>query len=89
MSATLRLRAGKLNWRIIDDEVVLLDGAESTYLATNAAGTLLWRALSDGATREELVARLVAEYGIGDARAGADTDSFLDVLRDRDLLDER
>lgn len=84
----LRLRPAALDWRVIDDEVVMLDAERSEYLATNASGTLLWETLRDGATRAQLVAALVARYGIDDDQAGADTDAFLAGLRDRGLLEE-
>lgn len=89
MTQKLALRAEALDWRAIDDEVVMLDAERSTYLATNASGTLLWVALSDGATRDELIDRLVAEYSIDRAQAAGDTDAFLDELRGRELLEER
>ncbi len=32
---TLRLRTDDLEWREIDNEIVLLDGRQATYLSTN------------------------------------------------------
>ena len=62
MSAPLlRLRPAALDWRVIDDEVVMLDAERSQYLATNSAGTLLWRLLQEGVTRAQLVDALVAQ----------------------------
>lgn len=83
----LRLRRGAVDWRVIDDEVVMLDAEQSEYLATNASGTLLWQTLHEGATRTQLVAALVARYGITLAQAAADTDAFLADLRARALLE--
>ena len=84
----LRLRSGALDWRVIDDEVVMLDAEQSQYLATNASGTLLWQTLQEGATRSQLVELLVSSYGISAEQAAADSDAFLDELRARELLDE-
>lgn len=84
----LRLRSGALDWRVIDDETVMLDADRSRYLATNASGTLLWRALADGATRTELVDALVDAYAIDAAQAAADADAFLVELRSRGLIAE-
>jgi hypothetical protein len=88
MTDRLRLRTQTLDWKVIDDEVVMLDGEQSTYLATNASGTLLGRMLAEGATRDELVDGLAAAFEIDRARAAADTDSFLAELRGRGLLEE-
>lgn len=82
----LRLRSDDLDWREIDDEIVALDRRDATYIAVNGAGALLWRSLASDATRQELVSALVEAYGIDEARAGADIDSFLDALAERGLL---
>jgi Coenzyme PQQ synthesis protein D (PqqD) len=85
---TLRLRDDDLEWREIDDEIVLLDGREAMYLATNGSGTLLWKALAAGATREQLVTTLIDAYGIDERSATTDADAFLDVLVSKGLLTE-
>ena len=54
--------------------------------AANAAGGLLWRALAKGATRDQLAAKLAAEYGLTAERAAADTDAFIAALQEHDLL---
>jgi hypothetical protein len=76
-----------VHWREIDGEVIALEARGSTYVAANGAGTLLWRALAAGTTREALVDGLIAAYGIDRARADADTETFLAQLDDQGLLD--
>jgi hypothetical protein len=87
MMTQLKLRREGLTWREIDDEVVALDVESATYLSANASGRLLWRSLSEGATREELVSCLVDEFEIDAERAGADVDAFLAELSKRGLLE--
>ncbi|MCK0117886.1 coenzyme PQQ synthesis protein D (PqqD) [Isoptericola sp. CG 20/1183] len=84
----MRLRADGVTWQEIDGELVLLDLNSSTYLTTNAAGTLLARTLADadGATEDQLVGALVREYGIDESVARTDTTAFLADLRHRGLL---
>ena len=82
----LRLRDTDLHWREIDGEVIALEARGSTYLAANGAGTLLWRALVAGATRERLVDELVSVYGIERDRAVADVDGFVAALAEQGLL---
>jgi hypothetical protein len=86
-TAVLRLRGQGVAWTDVDGEIVALDEEAAVYLATNATGALLWRALVDGATREALADALAREYGIPAGRAEADTDAFLRALRDRALLE--
>jgi coenzyme PQQ synthesis protein D (PqqD) len=82
----LRLKDADLHWREIDGEVIALEARGSTYLAANGAGTLLWRALAVGATREALADELARAYGIDRERAAADTDRFLAELAEQGLL---
>ena len=82
----LRLRETDLHWREIDGEVIALEARGSTYVAANGAGTLLWRALVTGATRDQLVDELVGAYGIDRERAAADTETFLSQLAAQGLL---
>ncbi len=84
---TLKLRQDGVAWTDVDGEIVALDEATAEYLAANEAGGLLWRALAQGATRDELAARLAEEFGIERERALADTDAFVAALRARDLLE--
>lgn len=82
----LRLRPVGLHWRELDGEVIALDADDSIYLATNAAGTLLWEALAAGASREQLAGLLVDAYGIAGDQADADARAFLADLETRGLL---
>jgi hypothetical protein len=82
----LRLRDTDLHWREIDGEVIALEARGSTYVAANGSGTLLWRALVAGSTRERLAEELVAAYGIERTRATADVDAFVAALDAQGLL---
>lgn len=83
-----RLRSDGLDWRVVDEEAVILDAERSAYNATNASGTVLWTRLHDGATRAELVDALGARFALERTRAEADVDAFLSDLRNRGLLVE-
>ena len=82
----LRLRDTDLHWREIDGEVIALEARGSTYLAANSAGTLLWRALAAGTTRDALIDQLVGAYGIDRERAAADADRFVRAVAEQGLL---
>ena len=83
----LRLRADRLHWLEADDEVVALDEQALVYLNANPTGAVLWRALAQGATREELVRGLAAEFEVDEATAAVDVDRFLADLDARGLLE--
>jgi len=82
----LKLRETDLHWREIDGEIIALEARGSRYVAANGAGTVLWRALLDGTTRERLADELVSTYGIDRERAMADANSFVDSLAEQGLL---
>ncbi len=82
----LKLRGEGVAWTDVDGEIIALDETSAQYLSANEAGGLLWRALAAGATRDELAAKLAAEYGLTPERAAADTEAFIAALKDRGLL---
>jgi hypothetical protein len=86
MSEELRLRPSDLSWRKIDDEVVAVDVAASSYMCANPAGAMLWEMLAGGATRAALSEQLVQTFEIDPQRAEADVDAFVDQLVARNLL---
>ena len=87
MSDVVRLRREQLEWREVEGEIVALDAGASEYLAVNATGATLWPLLAEGATREQLAARLVEAFGVDLERAAADVEVFLDSLETRGLLE--
>ena len=88
MTEPLRVRTDALEWREVDGEIVALDLRRSVYLAINPSGALLWPALVEGATRDDLVTRLGEEAGISPEVASEDVDRFLSDLAEHGLLDE-
>ena len=88
VTVEIRLRTDGLTWREIDDELVVLDVVRSNYLATNEAGSLLWRSLAAGTTRDDLVRELSDAFELEADTASADVDRFLDELRAQALLEE-
>lgn len=82
----VRLRDGSLEWRLVEGEVVLLDGERAEFLAVNRTGAALWTLLVGGASRDELAAALVERFEVEAVDAAADVDRFLSALAERQLL---
>ena len=55
-------------------------------MSVNETGKQLWSALAAGATRDQLVDRLVDAFGVERSQAEADTDAFVGDLESRGLL---
>lgn len=81
-----RLRSDAI-WRDADGEVLAVQGDMENYVSVNASGTLLWKALVDGASREQLVQCLVTEFSIERSRAAADVEVFLTELESNGFLE--
>jgi len=84
--ARLQLRAGAVEWRAVEGEVVALDVRRSLYLAINPSGTELWTLVAEGTDRAALVRRLRERFGLSEERAQTDADAFVGELRRHDLL---
>jgi hypothetical protein len=88
MSKPIRLRSGALEWREVEGEIVALDVRTSTYFAVNATGAVIWQALIDGASRDELVSRVREAFPVDEEVAAKDLDAFLAALREQNLLED-
>ena len=58
----------------------------SGIINLNETGAFLWKALEKGATKDELVAKLLAEYEVDEATARADVDAFVQKLQENQLV---
>ena len=83
----LKLREGAVAWQQVDGETILLDLAASTYLGVNQSGSLLWPALVDGSTRQDLMRRLCEAYDVTEDEAAMDVDAFLRTCQERGFLE--
>ena len=59
----------------------------SGIIKLSESGAMLWELLAVGAERDDLIAKLLAEYDVDEAKASADVDSFIGRLQEADLLE--
>jgi hypothetical protein len=83
----LRLRRDGLHWIEADGEIVALDDRSLQYVSANPVGAVVWQALVEGAMREELLARILAEFEVEEGVAARDLDGFLGELARLGLLE--
>lgn len=84
--ATLRLREQGLNWREIDGEVVVLDTERSHYLNLNETGAVLWLMLVEGASKPQLVEKLIDTFDVDQLTAQNDVEAFVTSCRENGVL---
>jgi hypothetical protein len=83
-----RVNEGKIVWRVVDGEAVLLHADTSAYYGLNRVGTLLWEALaSRPLDRETLLAWARQTFPNAPEELAGDVAEFLGQLEAFDLLE--
>ena len=78
--------------RQVADTWVVLPVAAATVdfngmIRLNDSGALLWKALEQGSSREELADSLCAEYSVERQQALSDVDEFIEKLKNAGCLE--
>lgn len=88
----MKIKDGYILRQVAGNSIVIAVGDEALnfngIITINGAGTFLWKKLSDGATKEELLSAMLSEYDIDSDTASKDIDEFIDKLKNADLLCE-
>ena len=85
----MKIKDGYILREIAGEYVVIPSGEDldlNLMITLNETGSFLWKKLTDGATEEELVKALLAEYDVDEARAKNAVNAFIAKLRDQDFL---
>jgi len=84
---TYLANTGKVAWRIVDGEGVIVHVDSSAYYGLNASGTCIWEAiLATPLTMEAIAAHVSARYGLAREAALRDVEAFLVTLGEEGLL---
>lgn len=67
----------------IGERVVEVSG----ILTLSETGAFLWKILENGATEDELIDKILAEYSVDEATARKDVLAFIDNVKQKGLLD--
>ena len=73
-------------FRDLAGEAIILNLGTGMYFGLNAVGTQIWRLISEGQSSEQIVAALLEEYEIDEARVRQDLDILLEQLNDAGLV---
>lgn len=88
----MKIKSGYMLREVAGYSVVVPIGMETLdfngMINLNGTGAFLWKLLEDGATQEELLAKMLEEYEVEEAVAKQDISVFLDKLREAELLYE-
>lgn len=86
----MKIKDGYILRQVTGNSIVIAVGEEAInfngIITINGAGTFLWEKLSQGATKDELLASMLSEYDIDEETASKDIDEFIEKLKSADLL---
>ncbi len=75
---------------IADDYIIVPVGKAAMefngMITVNETGAFLWKILTKGATKEELLHAMLEEYEVSAKEAEADIDEFLQLLQENQIL---
>ncbi|MBR2929896.1 MAG: PqqD family protein [Clostridia bacterium] len=87
----MKIKEGFVLRHVAGTDVVLpISGATLSFrgmLTLNETGSMIWRLLEEGATRDELANAVISEYEVSAEEALADVDKFIAKLCDAGCLD--
>ena len=78
--------SGDVVTRNLAGEAVLLDLASGTYFGLDEVGTRIWQLLGEHGSAEPVVAALLDEYDVDEARIRADLDRLIGELHGKGLV---
>ena len=76
----------RLPWRIIDNEVVIVDLAGNNVLQLNDVGRCIWEQINGERPITEIAKTVSAEYEVDPSKADSDTLQFISSLAEKDLV---
>ena len=87
----MRIKEGFILRKVGSQYVVAATGKASEnfngMMRLNESGAFAFRLLQEGAAKEELVNRIVAEYDVSEEAARRDVENFLAALGEADALE--
>lgn len=86
----MKLKPGFILREIAGETIVVPSGNElelNMMITLNGTGKLLWKQLETGATIDELVQAILAEYEIDEQTARLDAEAFVAKMLERGFLE--
>ncbi len=88
----MKTKSGFMLRNVAGRDIVVAVGAASMdfngIISLNETGAFLWKILEGGATKEELLSKMLGEYDTDEATALAGIEAFLKACTDAGLIEE-
>lgn len=85
----MELKKGFVMRQVAGEHVVVNAGADvdlNGVITLNATAAVLWKRLEEPAEMADLTQTLLAEFDVDEATAAQAAESFVEMLKERDLL---
>ena len=76
-------------FRELAGEAVLLDLKSQRYFGLDPVGTRIWQLLDEQRRTDSILATMLEEFDVEEAKLREDLDAFLDQLKDAGLIELR
>ena len=88
----MKIKEGFMLREVADSYVVVAVGKRSEQfngmVNMNETGAFLWKLVEQGASRDELLSRLLETYEVAEEKAEQDVDKFISILQQNDFVEE-
>lgn len=88
----MKARKNYILRKIVDDHLLIPTGPTALKIqglvALSESGSMLYEMLQHGCSREDLLGAMLREYDVTPEIAAADIDSFLEQMRQMEMLEE-
>lgn len=74
-------------WRLVDDEVLLLDTNTGNYLSLNRSGSRIWTLLLEGNSVAQIAKLVSTEFGVSEEVVRGDVLAIVDELERERLVE--
>ena len=88
----MKIKEGFMLREVAGSYVVVAVGKRSEQfngmVNMNETGAFLWKLVEQGASRDELLSRLLETYEVAEEKAEQDVDKFISILQHNDFVEE-
>jgi hypothetical protein len=79
-------KAGKIEWKEIEGEVVLVNSIKQEFFVLNKTGSFIWKKINGKNTEKKISIELAKKYKISEKKAVADTKQLIKKLLSMKLI---
>jgi hypothetical protein len=84
---TIKRKGGQLVTSELDDDLVMMDIKNGSYISLNRTGRIIWQEIEQPLVVTDLIHRLTERYDINESVCTIETLQFLNKMAEQKLID--